>query len=191
MASEARSATITGVPAPGVAELFGGFFMVSLFAFGGAAPWARRMLVETRRWLSADEFAEALAISQVLPGPNVLNLAIMVGHRFQGVAGAVAGIVGLVGFPFALVLVFGSLYAHYRTLPAIDGVLRGLASAATGIIIAMAAHLLTPLLRRRQLVPLAFVLAGFIAVGVLRFSLPLTMLALGPLSILAALGMRR
>jgi chromate transporter len=186
MAHDTTAATTTGVPAPGVAELFAGLFMVSLFAFGGAAPWARRMLVETRRWLTPDEFAEALAVCQVLPGPNVLNLAIMVGHRFQGVAGAVAGIAGLVGFPFALVLVFGSLYARYRTLPAVEGVLHGLASAAAGIVIAMVAHLLGPLVRRRALVPLLFVLAGFVAVGVLRVSLPLAMLVLGPLSIAAA-----
>jgi chromate transporter len=186
MASDASSATTTGVPAPSVAELLRGFFTVSLFAFGGAAPWARRMLVETRRWLGPDEFAEVLAVCQVLPGPNVLNLAIMIGYRFQGAAGAVAGVVGLVGFPFALVLGLGALYGRYRTLPAIDGVLHGLASAAAGIVIAMAAHLLVPLLRRRRFVPLAFVLAGFVAVGVLRFPLPLTMLVLGPLSILAA-----
>lgn len=60
--------------------LFLTFSRISLSSFGGAIFWARRELVERRCWLTEREFVDEFALGQLLPGPNVLNLTVMVGH---------------------------------------------------------------------------------------------------------------
>ena len=70
------------------ATLFAAFLKIGLLGFGGVMPWARRVLVEERAWLSDREFAELLGMCQVLPGPNVVNLAVILGARWQGAVGS-------------------------------------------------------------------------------------------------------
>jgi len=77
-------------PHPTVFDLFAGFFIVGVCGFGGVLPWARRLIVEQRRWLTAAEFTEMLGLCQFLPGGNIMNVTIALGARFRGVAGAVA-----------------------------------------------------------------------------------------------------
>ncbi|MEY4592333.1 MAG: chromate transporter subunit, partial [Pseudomonadota bacterium] len=79
----------------GVWALFLGFSTVGLSGFGGVLPFARRMLVERRQWLSGEEFNSLMGMCQFLPGPNVVNLAVCVGRRFAGVSGAISGVLGL------------------------------------------------------------------------------------------------
>ncbi|MBV8576720.1 MAG: chromate transporter, partial [Acetobacteraceae bacterium] len=99
-------------PHPTIGALFSGFFSTGISGFGGTLPWARRMLVEQRRWLTGPEFTDTLALCQFLPGPNVVNLSIAVGARFQGAAGALAAITGLLAAPVAIVIVLGVIYAR-------------------------------------------------------------------------------
>src|SRR5262249_60279672 len=115
---------------PSVADLFIRFPQVGASGFGGVMPWARRMLVEERRWLSDEEFSEALSLCQVLPGPNIVNMAVCVGTRFRGAPGAVAAFLGLMCAPFAIILVLGALFTHYGDLPAISAAFRGIWAAA-------------------------------------------------------------
>ena len=168
---------------PRLSELFLGFLAISLSGFGGVLPWARRMLVERRQWLNEREFAEALALCQFLPGPNIVNMAVIVGSRFRGVAGALAAFIGLVGVPLVIMMVCGALYARYGELEALRGALAGLAAGAAGLLIAMAAKMAMPLIREGQAAPLLFALAGFAAVGLLRLPLYWAVLVLAPLSI--------
>src|SRR4051794_27919677 len=88
---------------PSCAELFTGFLGVGLQGFGGVMPFARRMLVEQQRWLGEREFIEVLSLSQFLPGPNIINVAVIVGRRFRGVAGAASAAFGLMLMPFLIV----------------------------------------------------------------------------------------
>jgi chromate transporter len=96
---------------PGLSELFFGFLTVAMSGFGGVLPWARRVFVEQRRWLSEREFAEALALCQFLPGPNIVNMGVIVGSRFHGAAGAVVSVAGLVGAPLLIMMACGALYS--------------------------------------------------------------------------------
>jgi chromate transporter len=73
---------------PSLTDLFRAFVMVSLSGFGGALPWARRMIVDKRAWMTAQEFNEAFALAQFLPGPNVINFSVVFGSRIGGAAGA-------------------------------------------------------------------------------------------------------
>src|SRR5205807_4827715 len=101
MASRPSSAPAS--PAPSLLQLFAAFALVSLCGFGGVLAWSRRMLVEQRGWMTADEFNEAYALCQFLPGPNVVNLSVVFGRRIRGVPGAAIALLGLLGPPFVIV----------------------------------------------------------------------------------------
>ncbi|HEY3533657.1 MAG TPA: chromate transporter, partial [Casimicrobiaceae bacterium] len=72
--------------------LFASFLKMGLLGFGGVLPWARRVLVDERRWLSDREFAELIGLCQVLPGPNVVNLAVIIGSRTHGPLGSLIAV---------------------------------------------------------------------------------------------------
>jgi chromate transporter len=145
-------------------------------------PWARRMLVEQRRWLTGPEFTDTLALCQFLPGPNVVNLSITVGARFQGAAGALAAIMGLLAAPVAIVIVLGVIYAHFGQLSAVQQGFAGLTAAASGLVLSMALRIAAPLWRTPVGVAVAAI--TFTSIAVLRLPLLLTMLVLAPMTIL-------
>lgn len=164
--------------------IFRCFFQVGATGFGGVLPMAYHELVRRRQWLSDAEFTEALALCQVLPGPNIINLAIVFGVRKRGWPGGVAGLLGLMALPFVIVLVLATLYMEVSELPAVQRATGAVASAAAGLICAIAARLLWPVVRSpRALVIIALV---FAAVAVLAMPLLAVLLVLGPLSILLA-----
>src|ERR1700674_148942 len=171
---------------PGAADLSFTFLAITMSGFGGVLPWARRALVDKKRWLNDEEFAEALALSQFLPGPNIVNLAIVVGQRYRGALGATPAALGLLVAPVAIMMVCGALYERYGGLPSLRNALAGLTAAAAGLLLAMVARLLQPLLHARRLPALLFAITAFVAVGLLRFPLYWVLLVLGPLSIAVA-----
>jgi chromate transporter len=171
---------------PRLADLFIAFSGIAIMGFGGVLPWARRMLVEQRRWLSGEEFLELLSLCQFLPGGNIINLAVVVGQRMRGVAGAVVSVAGLIVGPTMIVLLLGSAFIRYGHLAEVQGALAGVAAAAVGLILAMAAKMAGPLFKRGAGLALAFAVATFVAVAVLRLSLPAVVVVLAPLSIAAA-----
>ena len=126
-------------PAPrSPGELFRAFSSMALQGFGGVLPIAQRELVERERWLTKAQFVELLSLGQVLPGPNVVNLALMVGDRYFGWRGALAALTGMLLAPLAIVLALAALYAQYASVPAVAGALRGMGAVAAGLVLAMA-----------------------------------------------------
>jgi chromate transporter len=181
--SESTLLTPAKAQTPGLSELFLAFLGLALTGFGGVLPWARRMLVEQRQWLTEEKFAEDLSLAQFLPGPNIINLSIVVGARFQGPMGALVACLGLVGAPIILMMIFGALYGRYGEVAWLRGPLIGLSAAAAGLVIAMAGKLATPMFRTRHLPAILFAAAAFITVGFLRFPLGWVLLVLAPLSV--------
>ena len=120
---------------------------MALHGFGGVLPWARRAIVDEKRWMTAQEFNEAFAVSQFLPGANVVNLAVIFGGRLHGAAGAAVALAGLLLPPMAIVLVLGALYGRYGDIDALQRVLAGVAAAAAGLIGAIVIKMAQPLLR--------------------------------------------
>jgi|GEM_PF-61569 len=171
-----------------VAELFQGFLTVGLSGFGGVLPWARRMLVEERKWLSERDFSDTLSLCQLLPGPNIVNVAVAVGNRFQGPVGALASFSGLMLAPFAIVLVLAVVYGHYVHFQAVHGLIRGVAAAAAGLVVAVGIKMARPY--RAQVRAGVFAAATFVVVALLRWPLIWTLLALGPLSIAVSYAKR-
>ncbi|HDV8352823.1 TPA: chromate transporter [Burkholderia vietnamiensis] len=166
----------------GRAELFTGFLSLGLMSFGGALPFARRTIVDERKWLSADEFTDLLGLCQFLPGGNVINLSVAVGMRFRGVAGAFAGILGLIAGPTLVVVALGVLYAKTQADPHVQHLFGGLAAAAAGLLVAMAVKVARPL-RQAPRTAAGIAALAFVAIAVLRVPLLPTMLVLTPVSI--------
>ena len=110
---------------PGLIELFLAFAKMSLAGFGGVLVWARRGIVEQHRWMTADEFNETFALCHFLPGPNIVNLSVVFGSRFRGIAGGVAAFAGLVGPPMVIVTVLAALYARFGEIDALRRILAG------------------------------------------------------------------
>jgi chromate transporter len=172
--------------APSSGALFFAFLVVGLSGFGGVLPFARRMLVERRGWLTEADFNETLALCQSLPGPNIVNMSVVVGSRFDGPRGAVACTSGLVVAPVGLVLVLAALWGRFGAMGHVRDGVSGLAAAAAGLAGATALKMARPILDKAPLSAGPFVVAAFVAVGLLRLPLPWVALTLGPLSVLIA-----
>lgn len=164
--------------------LFVGFLKVALSGFGGVLAWAQRMIVEDRRWLSNREFLDLLSLCQFLPGPNIVNVSIALGARFQGPLGSLAAFSGLMVAPTTIVLLLGGLYATYGQLAIVRGAFTGIAAAAAGLALSMGVKLA---LSYRQ-GPVGLVCGGlaFGAVGILHLALVEVLVVLAPVSIAAA-----
>ena len=161
---------------PSLGALFIGFAKVGLSGFGGVLPFARRMLVDDRRWLSAAEFNSLLGLCQFLPGPNVVNLSVCLGARFHGAVGALAATLGLIGPPFLVVLGLALAYDAWGQLEVVQRMLRGVAAVGAGLLFATALKMARNVPERRVYLP--FSLLILLAVVVLRWPLPPLMLVL-------------
>ncbi|MEO8807123.1 MAG: chromate transporter [Burkholderiaceae bacterium] len=171
-----------------VRELFFAFNRLALQGFGGVLPVAQRELVERLRWLDKEQFVEMLAISQVLPGPNIVNLALMFGDRFFGIRGAMAALAGMLLAPLVIVLALTALYAQFAEAPMVSGALRGMGAVAAGLVISTALKLLGTLRRNAMGLPisLAFATLTFAATAWLRWPLVWVIVGLGSLAMAVA-----
>ena len=171
---------------PPLGELFLAFAQVSVASFGGALPWSRRMIVEEKRWMTTEEFNEAFALAQFLPGPNTLNFAVVFGQRFGGAAGAAVATAGLMGPPLMIITVLAALYARYGELEPLGRMLSGISAAAAGLLIAVVAKMAAPLFTKRwDWAPVVAILA-FVGVAIMRWPLPLVFAVLAPVSVALA-----
>jgi chromate transporter len=182
-------APASDAPPPSRRELFLGFLIVGMQGFGGVLPFARRMLVEQRRWVSEREFIEVLSLSQFLPGPNIVNVSIIIGSRFRGASGSVAAVLGLMLMPFLIVLALAALYAQFAAIEAVRGATNGVSAAATGLVIATAIKMAQPL--KGVAWQIAMGVLTFVAIGLLRVPLLWALAMLAPLSIVIAWWIRR
>ena len=165
------------------------FFKIGISGFGGVGPWARRVIVEERGWLDDREYADVLALCQVLPGPNVGNVAVTIGDRFQGALGSALALSGLLTGPILVILVLAGLYDRFGSLPPVNAAIGGVAAAAAGLAIGTALKMIGKLEPTADAIVIG--LAAFVAVGLLHWPLVPVILTLTPLSIAAAWHRRR
>jgi chromate transporter len=176
---------------PGLIALFVAFAKISLAGFGGVLAFARRGIVDQHRWMTADQFNETYALCHFLPGPNVVNLSVVFGSRFRGIAGAIAAFAGLLGPPVIVVTILAALYAHFGEIDALRRILAGVSCAAVGLLISAACRMMMPLIKRRDLVGLVLLVAVFTAIGLMRLPLPAVLLVAIPLSIAISFAIGR
>jgi chromate transporter len=188
-ADAARTAETAALSRPAsTGDLFFTFNRLALQGFGGVLAVAQRELVERKRWLTREEFVEMLALSQVLPGPNVVNLALMFGDRFFGLRGAAAAVAGMLVVPLFIVLALAAAYSEFSRVAIVSGALRGMGAVAAGLIIATAVKLVKTLGSNRLGLPIALVLAAltFVAIALLRWPLVWVIVGLGSFAVALA-----
>jgi chromate transporter len=167
-----------------LASLFLGFLKVSLLGFGGGLVWARRIVVEQRRWVDDQEFAEILTLCQFMPGPNIVGITTCVGSRLRGAVGAIAAVAGFILIPWTIGLSLGGLYLRFAHLAVLRNILGGLSAAAAGLMIATGIRLLMPHRNRRA--ALLFAALAFVGLAFTKLSLLVVLLGLAPISIAVA-----
>ncbi|QOF76210.1 chromate transporter [Variovorax sp. 38R] len=162
-------------------DLFVSFTWLALQGFGGVLAIVQREMVEKKKWLTPDQFLEDWAVAQVMPGPNVVNLALMIGDRYFGLRGAIAAVAGMLTVPLFVILALAVLYAHYAANPQVAAALRGMGAVSGGLIAATGIKLI-PQLRKHPLgfaTCLVFVALVFAAIALLKIPLGWVLLALG------------
>jgi chromate transporter len=186
----------------GFAELFLLFSKIGFSSFGGGVSvWMHTALVERRGWLDEKEFSSALALARLVPGVNIVNLAVLIGHRLIGFRGAVAAVAGLLVGPSLIAIAIAILYRRFAGTMIIDAALAGTAAAAAGLLIGMGVKSCGQIVRRsltstrqtaRGAGAIVVLVATFALVGLLRFPTAPTVLGLMPFSLaLAWFGSRK
>jgi len=162
-------------------DLFISFTFLALQGFGGVLAVVQRELVERKRWLTQEEFIEDWAVAQLMPGPNVVNLSLMIGARHFGLRGALAALAGLLTVPLALLLVIAIVYTHYASHPLMIGALRGMSAVAAGLIAATGIKLASSLKNNvmGKVVCAVLGVACFVAIAILRLPLGYVLLVVG------------
>lgn len=165
-------------------DLFVSFTLLALQGFGGVLAVVQRELVEKKKWLTLDEFVEDWSVAQILPGPNVVNLALMIGGRAFGLAGALAALAGLLLAPLVLVLLIAAAVAGVADTPTVQGMLRGMGAVSAGLIAAVGIKLIAALKNNPMGQLSSFAIGGlaFVAIALFRLPLAWVLLSLGPLA---------
>lgn len=140
-------------------------------------PIAERALVYELKWLKPKEFVESLAIAQALPGPNICNLALMIGDRFKGSKGAIASLGGLLLIPSVIVILLTITYQYFSDSRVVVSALMGMGAAAVGLIIGMGVRLAKTQSHYR----LGWLLGGatFFCIALMGYPLALVILVIG------------
>ncbi|MES2583927.1 MAG: chromate transporter [Pseudomonadota bacterium] len=165
-------------------DLFFSFSLLALQGFGGVLAIVQRELVEKKQWLTQEEFLEDWAVAQILPGPNVVNLSLMIGDRYFGWRGAFAALAGMLTFPLVVVLAMAALFGGIADTAAAQGALRGMGAVAAGLITATGIKLIGAL--KNNVMGLAvcwgFAVLSFVAIAWLRLPLVWVLLGVGGLA---------
>lgn len=164
-----------------LSDLFFSFTILALQGFGGVLAVVQRELVEKKRWMTREEFVEDWAVAQIMPGPNVVNLSLMIGDRYFGLRGAMVALAGMLTFPLLVVLALALVYAQFADNPQVAGALRGMGAVAAGLITATGLKLMGALKKHPMGVPACavFGIATFAGIALLRLPLAYVLLGLG------------
>ena len=169
-------------------DLFWSFSWLALQGFGGVVAIVQRELVEKKQWLTREEFLEDWAVAQILPGPNVVNLSLMIGDRYFGAAGALLAMAGMLTFPLLIVLALMLAFSGVSDLPQVQGALRGMGAVAAGLITATGLKLLGAVKRNPMGMTQCWLFAAvtFVAIAIVRLPLAWVLLGVGGVACLLA-----
>ena len=162
-------------------DIFVSFTLLALQGFGGVLAVVQREMVEKKRWMTNEQFVEDWAVAQIMPGPNVINLSLMIGGRYFGLPGALAGLAGMLAAPMVVVLLVAVAFGGVSEQTWAQGALRGMGAVSAGLIAAVGLKLMSALRSNPMGMPVCVVLAAasFVGVGVLRWPLAYVLSATG------------
>lgn len=172
-------------------DLFLSFTWLALQGFGGVLAVVQRELVEKKRWMTREEFIDDWAVAQIMPGPNVINLSIMIGHRYFGLRGAAAALAGMLTLPLLVVLALALVYAQMAGNPHVAGALRGMGAVAAGLIAATGFRLFPALAKNALGLPACLAFAALTFAGIALLRIPLVWVLLGLGSVACVLAYRK
>lgn len=146
---------------------------MAMQAFGGSTAIAQQFLVDQKQWLTMPRFLEMLTVSQVLPGPHIMILSIMLGDRYFGWRGALAAFLGMITFPATLMLTVFVIYEQYASNPVVSAALAGMAASASGMVVGAAIKLVPNIKSNIIGKPVWILLLAvtFISVGLFKMSM--------------------
>jgi len=173
----------------GLWELFTAFMLVGMLGFGGIAASGYYVIVERNRWLPRKDYVELFGVCSVLPGGNVLNVAIILGDRYQGALGSLVALSSLMLAPLTILVLLAVTYDHFSHLPDVRAAAAGAASAVAGVSIGAAAKMAHGINRTPAAV--VFGAGTFLAIGVLRLPLVAVVLIIAPAAVAVALFLAR
>lgn len=119
--------------------MFGSFFKIGLFTFGGGyamVPIIQREVIDRRGWIDREEFIELLTLAQSAPGPIALNTSVFVGYKMRGYAGALAALLGVVVPAFTVILIVAIYVAQFRENIYVNAAFKGMRPAVVALIVA-------------------------------------------------------
>lgn len=160
-------------------DLFISFTLLALQGFGGVLAVVQRELVDKKRWMTREQFVEEWAVAQIMPGPNVVNLSLMLGGRYFGLAGALVGVAGMLTAPLLVVLMLALLFGTVSDAAWAQGALRGMGAVSAGLIAGTGIKLISALKSNPMRMPVCLALAALSFVGVALLRLPLAWVLLG------------
>lgn len=184
------SSSSTAEPSPHAAhpspvsllELMAVFAKIGLMSFGGAlSGWMHREIVMRRHWLEEADFLNGLALAQIMPGANVANLSLYIGHKLRGGIGAIAALTGMLLPPMLLVVAIAAAFGRIKDVSPVHRFVDGVAAAAIGLTAMVGLRAARRI--DRQVVPLAVLAITFLAIGVLRFPMVPVVVCVTPVSI--------
>jgi chromate transporter len=125
----ANSELLASSKAVGISQLARTFLFIGITSFGGGlTAYVRRIIVENKKWMTNEEFFPGLALSQSLPGANVVGISLYIANHLCGVRGVVVGLTCLIAPPAIFSFLVGYLYFTFGTLPAMESILKGVAA---------------------------------------------------------------
>ena len=109
----------------------------------------RILIVEDQKWLTSEKFTDLLGVCQILPGGNIVNMAVAIGYDFAGVKGAISAVFGLMLAPTIIVISLYQLYSSFQDIPMVQHMIQGLAAAAAGLLFATGFKMLKPIMKSK------------------------------------------
>ncbi|MEI7738055.1 MAG: chromate transporter [Betaproteobacteria bacterium] len=161
--------------------MFTGFVLVGLFGFGGIAASFYHVSVERRKWLSTDEYAQTLAVGQILPGASLINMSTIVADRFHGLLGVALALLGLFAFPLIILIALITTYDQFSHLPDVQSATKAAAAAAVGLTFGIGLKLAKDIIRSGA--GLVFAILSFLLIGIFRLPMLQSIFGLVTLSI--------
>lgn len=169
--------------------LFLTFLKIGVCGFGGVAPWARRVIVEERRWLSEQDYAELLGLCSAMPGANTVNIAVILGDRYNGVVGSLSAVAGLLLMPLLILVGIAALYERFAANPDVSNAVAGGAAATAGLVLGTGLKMIRNL--RPDILAAASCAMIFVLVGLFQVSLALSLVGLAAIALIARVLMER
>lgn len=163
-------------------ELAGLFLFIGLTSFGGGiTAYIRRLVVTHKKWLTDEEFLPGLGLVQLLPGANVVGLAVYIGNHLRGPLGSVVALGCLLAPPFISTCALGFLYFHAGKTADTKALLAGITAVACGLMASMVFEAGEKAIK--GLFDVVLILITFALVRFLHLSVPVVILIVAPLAI--------